>query len=769
MSKIMYDVLVPIPSYVKEHRDGNPSVRDIGRINLVYVCIANGKRTYRRVGVKADTPGMMHPNSQYFTLFGGASCNGLQEGNIVAEENAVPHYPVRRVGLFAVVCAIAMRLGILPILVQTHGIHIACAILDYACFLIASSCNSTYRMTCELYDHVLFTSPAYSDSWYSKLFCDVEFIAKNNLFQDTWIRFWISRGISDIYVISDTAIRHCDLEEHEVAERGQDKAISFLWAVIASGKDKGIPIAHVADPGSQPDDTAIQKVIAKLRTYGLEVKGVLLDQGFCTAGVMEGLLGRGISFTIAMPDWVDGHTQMVCEHGEEIREHPQYYIGENRYGTVDRVAVFQKEDMEANVALFYDPRAAALQRTDLVSGAHHAKQTVEKALANGAKCNMSNKYAQYLIIEKDSKSVNDGKCSKESDVGERSVEVTIDHKKLYEAMCQAGYSAIASSEAKSAKEIREISNLRKASKLASQYAETPLGEESAGAYSTVSARAKMFVSEIAAAIYTDLANTCASLDLEPAEAILELEEIYYLLSDNIYVFSGNLSDKARTLLQEFNVHEDALRKYEVIINKRYFNANSGIRTCTSLEECLMLVKTTVPRIPEIPSPSEQTVWDFIMDPTDQREQDEKSALEADENSAQGKDRGISLTEEPDHASNEVSGSLPARKGITGHESDAGKRDTLPGERTPANAAAVSPQENGNDTPRRRGRPKGSKDAQPRTRRTNAELGKPTKYPPKQSTFPASSKRGRPPGRKGSYKRQRRKRSGQPESDPAVGQ
>lgn len=805
MSKIMHDVLVPIPACVKEHKDCNPSVRDTGRINLVYVSGSGEDRQFQRVGVKSDTPGMMHPNQKYFALFGGEYMDRLQEGKVVARERVKQNYPVLKVGIFAVVCAIAIKLGILPILVQTHGINVACAILDYVCFLIACSSNSTRRMTCELYDHVLFTSPVYSDSWYSELFCDRELIVKNNLFQDVWIRSWISKGVEDVYVSVDGTNIDCESEENEDAERGHDKTgehnpiISFMWVVIASGEYKGIPIAHVAYQGSQPDCTAIHQVVAKLKNYAIETKGSILDRGFCTKIIMRELPNTGLPFTIMMPDRVGGHTQMVNEHGEEIREHPEYYIDKNRYGTVDNVQVFKKEDITACVALIYDPIAAAFQRTDLMSGTYKAKLAVEKALANGIKYEIPKKYAQYLIIGKDTKNSKNGKDDKNEKTGKeieadnKPTEVTINYEKLSKAMNKIGYSAIASSEDKSAKEISEIYDLREASELAFKYFKTPLGGKRARTHTSVSSRAKIFVGEIAVSIYTDLANTCISLDMDPSDAVLELDKVFYLLSNNIYVFSNNMSLKVRALLQEFGISEDTLREYERIMNKRYLNVDQWSRSCTTLEECLILVKTLVPSIPEIPGLSSQDVWDFIISPSDQEEQDGNCAIATEVDSPQGncaiasevcgpqddcascynadvqytqcplENSGL-ITEESDSEPDESAAILLAQEKTTKPEIDSIMRDTIRGELVLTNTVPVLPQE----SPRKRGRPTGSKDSQPRTRRTNAELGKPTKYPPKKSApKTGSSKRGRPLGSKDSYKRPSRKNAGQQENSPDI--
>ncbi len=782
MSKIMHDVLVPIPACVKEHKDSNPSVRGTGRINLVYVSGSGKERQFQRVGVKSDTPGMMHPNQKYFALFGREHTDQLQEGKVIAKESVKPNCPVRKAGIFAIVCAIAMKLGILPILVQTHGINAACAILDYACFLIACSVNSASRLTFEGHDHVLFASPVNRDSWYSALSRDKAWIAKNNLFQDAWIRLWRSKGVEDAYVIVDRADIACASEEREDAQQGPDKTgkhnpiLSFLWVVIASGAYKGIPIAHVAYQGSQPDCTAIQQVAAKLKTYALETKGSLLDQGYCTATMMRELPNTGLPFTIMMADQVDGHTQMVQEHGEEIRENPAYCIDRNRYGTVGHVKVFQNDDITAHVALICDPIAAAFQRTDLMSGTYQAKLAVEKALANDTKYEIPKKYAQYLMIGKDGKN---GIIGKEIEENSKPAEVTIHYKKLYKAMNAIGFSAIASSEDKSAKEISDIYDLRKASELARKYFKAPQGEKSVRTHTSVGSRAKIFVDEIAASIYTELANTCISLGMDPSDAVLELDTIFYLLSNNVYVFSNNLSPKVRVLLQEFGISEDTLREYEPIVNKRYLNLDQRSSSCTTLEECLILVKTPVLSIPEIPDPSNQDVWDFLICPSDQEEQNGCCAIDAGKGSPQGncvscynadvqntpsplQDSGSIIPEESDREPDESAEGLLANEETTEPELDSIVRDTIREERVQTNTVPVSPQESS----RKRGRPTGSKDSQPRTRRTNAELGKPTKYPPKKSPpKTGSSKRGRPLGSKDSYKRPSRKTTGQQENRP----
>ena len=85
-----------------------------------------------------------------------------------------------------------------------------------------------------MYDQVMFSSPCYSDKFYSKMFHKKELLPRNESFQDQWIKFWVGQGVTEVYLSIDGSNIDCESDGNSDATRGKDKSgshstiISFM-------------------------------------------------------------------------------------------------------------------------------------------------------------------------------------------------------------------------------------------------------------------------------------------------------------------------------------------------------------------------------------------------------------------------------------------------------------------------------------------------------------------------------------------------------------
>ena len=748
MSTLYLNLKVPIPSGSREYKDTNPGAN--GKIAIVDIHYDVEKRKRIRIGVKADDAGFMHPNDEYFKNHAGEYHEYLESGTVDKKEFPAVRPHELKVGLFAVVLAIALNLQIYAMLLKSHGAKIANAIMDYVCFLIRNKCNSVHLMTCEMYDYVMFTTPLYSDSWYSELYSDSSMLDMNNFFQDMWIIYWVKNGVSEVYLCIDGCNIDCEATGNEDAERGKDKSgqhttiISFMWAIVGNGKHKGMPLSYVTYNGSQVDCAGIKRLIAKLEGYGLKVKGGILDRGFCTENIMIELPSIGIPFIIMMTEKTGGHQEMVKLHGEKIRNATKYYAGKGRYGTVDRTKVFKTSDLEAYIVLYYDPLKAAFANINLVDKVYNAAEDIIEAIRLGKKYAIPQKYEEYISVistEKDGKSF---------------LEVKIDHDRLDDQIRTFGFSTIATYDEKTPKEVSEIYDLRESSELAYKYFKTPLGGKTIRVHTSTSAKVKMFPGVIAVTIYNEFQRVCSSVGSNVASILPELDRLTYTLTNGIYVLSDGCKSKTKTLLRKLGITIESLVEMEKDINRRYSATLERNRdyihtapwakkssTNEELSGALALEKEK-----NDPAP-----WDFSVAMLPDTNESIGEQIMHNSDALDEAPSSSKPTNEIEQSPNEAEKVQLTTGKVTKFERQACTRDIVLGELVPE-------QVNSNimtSKPKQRGRKKGTKDTKPRKRRTKAELGIPYKVKPRSAKTSRDGKNngGRPEGAKDSYPRVRR--------------
>lgn len=762
MSKVRMEIEVPIPPGTNQFKDTNPSAA--GAINIVMVSRDQGRKQVIRLGRKSNREGFMHPNDEYFRQFGGTYNEYVQNNPLDPKLYLPAPHAYLSIGLYAIVLIAAERLGLYSMLIQSHGIKVANAAMDYVMFLIRTGCNSVERMTCELSDQVMFCNPLYSDSWYSDLFSRKDQLNCNNLFMDNWIKHWIEKGISEVYISIDGSNIDCESRSNPDAERGKDKSgqhttiLSFMWVVVASGRYKGMPLAYVSYQGSQVDCAGIKVLLARLSGYGLRVVCAVLDRGFCTGPAMNQLQEMKLPYVIMMTSTTGGHQTMVQEHGDEIRSSSAHYIGNMRYGTVDRSKVFKRGETEAFLALVYDPIAAAMLSTKLVNEVYEVCQQARlEAEKTGKEPTIPNKYKEFLRVEE----------SENENKKHYTVRILCDV--LDAESKRLGFTTLASSENLSAKEVSETYDVRASSELAYEYLKTPLGGYVIRVHAQVRSQIKMFYSFISVVIYNELQVMCSEAKVKLSSTIPLLDRVQYLLTNGRYVFSENFGPVPRKLLKSVGITGVTLRNFASEINKRYISTAdecsiketklSGSREHIVHSSALLTKSGSIDTDRmgmdakgsgfKVPAP-----WNFEVTLKDLEELEKSEGIIA---TLDNEAMEAEISEEEDKGCNVISVHDLSRKASASKESKAsGERDLAFGElqlKDQIDPSSVEKQ-------RRRGRPRGSKDKSPRHRRTFEELGKETKRKPQIivdtiDASPAKGKRGRKPGSKDSYKRTRR--------------
>ena len=767
---IHYDTEVPIPLGTKLFKETNP--RYTGRTIVVDVHYDHGRQVRKRIGVVSDHEGFMNPNEQYYEYYGGDYLDYTSsKDDVHDEDDAHDKDEVRdkeialiqnalSVGLFIMVLCITDKLGIYDLLIQSHGVQFAHALLDYICYLLRYSENSVSKQTCQMSDQILFTNPLYSDSWYSNFFNNKKVLNMNSYFLELWIKQVIASGITDVLLCIDGSNIDCEAVKNEDAERGYDKSgqhttiISFMWVVVASGKHKGMPIAYITYNGSQVDCAAFSEIAARLSGYGLKVAGFILDRGFCTEPVMKAILGLNIDYIIMMTEKTGGFVTMYENYGDSIKMSFHHLIDGNLFAVSDYVKVFKTYDLNSYIGLYYDPVAATNQSMALMNDVRDTVKDIEKAINEGKKYSIPKRYKDYIIVKKNEETGQDT--------------VSVDTEKLDKACAKFGFSGIASSANKSAEQISEEYDLRQSSELGFRYFKTPLGAGVARGHNNISATSRMFPAFLGVIIYNEFQHLCKSLNMNASEAITKLDRVQYVSSNRSYVFSNNYGREIRRLLRALGVDDQSLRKYATIVNQRY---NGEVnRDTASILTVPYRTGFTPDRLVKSESSGEEhgkASWTFSLNSPKENDDSDLSSQEIGISPENATETHQALTEEVDIADDTSDPpSLDERNVIllsSGRKTSKEEREARKIDLQLGDLITIKEHDEEDDQSaiirRKPGRPKGSKDSSPRKRRTNAELGKESKRASRTRNTDNKNhvrkKPGRPKGSKDSYQRVRR--------------
>lgn len=233
----------------------------------------------------------MHPTSQYKKIF-------PKKWEDLTKEKVSP--AVKKIGLFTLAQAINMKTGIKDILDDIYGPEIAGALIEQALYAILSHAHVVSAFSSKMEDELLYSSAAYSDSYYSDLFAHQMSKEQELQFKGKWIDSCKKDGAEEAWLCIDGSNDDCQSTGVDLAEKGMAKShnnsniVSFTYAVTTDGK----PVFYEAYRGSLVDFKAMKSVIDFLSESGFMVKGVILDRGYCNSQVLRYLHDHSLSYII---------------------------------------------------------------------------------------------------------------------------------------------------------------------------------------------------------------------------------------------------------------------------------------------------------------------------------------------------------------------------------------------------------------------------------------------------------------------------------------
>lgn len=284
MSKIYWnkkEMNIPEGGHI-DHSDGS-----------VYVYLNEGKtiRTSRkRVIGHAASETTMYPNEYFRQTYPSLWKEAY------GEESSTNSF--LKTGLFSLALGIDNSCGIYQKLIDVYGPETANAIMDYSMYSILSKSNVAMEFEDRMRDEELFSRKRLNRNDIGKLFNEELDKEKNISFKKEWIKKCVELGKSDVWICVDGS--NLDFSSNiEEAEKGYDKSdtknniMGLMYAVSA---DDGLPLCYTWYNGSK----AFMEMIAFLLEFNVQIKGIIIDKGFCYKEDIEAIKKLGYPYVVIL-------------------------------------------------------------------------------------------------------------------------------------------------------------------------------------------------------------------------------------------------------------------------------------------------------------------------------------------------------------------------------------------------------------------------------------------------------------------------------------
>lgn len=510
----------------------------------VYEIDETGKRTGRRTVIgKAVSADMMYVNDNFRKMF------SLKWREHFGEE---PKPSEMHAGLYAAALGIGSQSGIYPLMVQIFGVTDANAVMDYVMYQICSRSSAVKTMEETMAEQIVFSSSLKSDSFYCRMFAErLAAQDKDGQFRLRWLAHCAQNGIEDVWLCIDGSNSDARITNSALAESGHAKShkscpvISCIWAVCAK---TGLPVCWTVNPGGMHDSKAFERLISLIGEAGIKVKGIIIDRGFASEAVVQHIQKLGYEFVLMLPQSASGSKLMMKRYASQLFWNGEYWFflnGRSMYGLTDTVKIFQHSENEYCVALFFDCYNGPCITNHHTDKIGRAIEKLELDLKKDLSCQIVPKELEHIArIER---------------VGDTAKVVIADRSKLSNLARSSGFSAIASSQDLTAKEIAAIYDLRDKSEKQFADFKTGLGAGILRAHSDEAVKSRLMCSFIASVIHRSIINACLELGLDTNETIAKLDRIKFSLTgSNTYVCPKDVSTQLKGFLAKFGVTQSSL-------------------------------------------------------------------------------------------------------------------------------------------------------------------------------------------------------------------
>ena len=541
------DYLVDVPD-----EKGKITFREKGNAKYVYYeyeRVYDPKRKYTTVKrstigkLSDEDPSMMRPNENFRKYFPEVEAPEERENS--GRSSAL------KTGTYMVINQVVKDMGLDEKLEAAFGARNSGLILDLAAYSIITENNAAQYYPDYAYNHPLFTPnmKAYSDSTISDFLRDLS-EDQRQMFLDLWNEERNRR--ERIYVSYDSTNKNCEAGDISMVEYGAakvDAGLPIFNYSVAYDVNNREPLTYEKYPGSINDVSQLQFIIAKMKSYGYNNIGFILDRGYFSKENLKFMDDNGFSFIIMVKGMKNFIHDQIRKHKGSFESSWGNQIAEfGVYGKTDHTFLYTTDTKKRYIHMYYSAAKAAGERARFEENIQQMQRYLD---ANrNVKGEFGSAFEKYFFLHRD----------EESGVlvyAEPKLQAIQDELEL------CGYFAIITSEKMDAKQAIRLYKSRDASEKLFRADKSFLGNGVLRVASQEAADNKIFIGFIAliirCRIYTALKDKVSTMIKKPnyftvPAAIRELEKIELCRHlDNVYRMDHAVTKAQKEILSAFGI------------------------------------------------------------------------------------------------------------------------------------------------------------------------------------------------------------------------
>ena len=498
-----------------------------------------------------ENPDKMRPNENFRKYF--------PEAEIPEEREDTGRSSALKAGTYMVINQVVKDLGLDERLEAAFGTRNGGLILDLATYSVITENNAAQYYPDYAYNHPLFTPNmrVYSDSTISDFLRELREDQRQ-----TFLNLWNEERNKRerIYISYDSTNKNCEAGDISMIEYGVakvDTELPIFNYAIGYDVNNQEPLMYEKYPGSINDVSQLQYMIAKVKGYGYNNIGFILDRGYFSKENLKFMDENGFAFIIMVKGIKDFiHDQIRQQKGFFESDWGNQIAEFGVYGKTVHTFVYASDTRKRYVHMYYSAAKAAGERARFEENIQQMQGFLAAHRDEGREFGPA--FEKYFFLHRD----------KESGVfvyAEPKLQVIRDELEL------CGYFAIITSEKMDAKKAIGLYKNRDVSEKLFRADKSYLGNGVLRVASEEAANNKIFIGFIAliirCRIYTALKDKAGTMVKKPnyftvPATIRELEKIELCRHlDNVYRMDHAVTKTQREILSAFGI-EGSQVKYK---------------------------------------------------------------------------------------------------------------------------------------------------------------------------------------------------------------
>ena len=306
-----------------------------------------------------DNPDFMYPNDKFMQRF--------PEFSLPEENNSSTRSCCLKIGSYLVIKKIFEEYGLTSMIRKQLNAD-AGLFMDLVSYLIVNEDNAGQYYPDYAFCHPLFSKSMriFSDSTVSRLFRKIN-RDQSIGFLDDWNTDRDHR--QRIYISYDSTNKTCQAGELDLLEFGKpknNKDLPIFNFAIAFDKDNKVPLFYEEYPGSINDVSQVEFFMSKVRAYGYQHIGFVLDRGYFSEGNIRKMDKEGYQFVMMVKGCKPLVNSMIYSKKGMFEEDRKYYIAPSKdlFG-ITVVGKLFSDDKDRYFHLFYNSQRACKERLQL--------------------------------------------------------------------------------------------------------------------------------------------------------------------------------------------------------------------------------------------------------------------------------------------------------------------------------------------------------------------------------------------------------------------